>query len=390
MADVRYNAGMTKTIPASFLQLRSLVKRSGEMELSLATVPTPKPEPNEVLVRIDAAPINPSDLGLLLANADWSLASSSGTPERPVLSVPLSSNAVNAMAARVDISMPVGNEGAGVVVAAGSSPAAQALLGKSVAVLGGAMYGQYRCLDVSQCLVLPEGASAAEGASAFVNPLTALGMIGTMRAEGHTALVHTAAASNLGQMLNRLCLAERIPLVNIVRKQEQEDLLRAAGAEYVCRTDSPAFLKELTEALVTTGATLGFDAIGGGPLAGQILGCMEAACNRKATEYSRYGSSTHKQVYMYGSLDMGPAILNRNYGMAWGLGGWLLLPFLAKIGPEASEALKQRVARELKTTFASHYSREISLAQALQPEILAAYSKRSTGQKYLIVPSRSP
>jgi NADPH2:quinone reductase len=304
MADVRYNAGMTKTIPASFLQLRSLVKRSGEMELSLATVPTPKPEPNEVLVRIDAAPINPSDLGLLLANADWSLASSSGTPERPVLSVPLSSNAVNAMAARVDISMPVGNEGAGVVVAAGSSPAAQALLGKSVAVLGGAMYGQYRCLDVSQCLVLPEGASAAEGASAFVNPLTALGMIGTMRAEGHTALVHTAAASNLGQMLNRLCLAERIPLVNIVRKQEQEDLLRAAGAEYVCRTDSPAFLKELTEALVTTGATLGFDAIGGGPLAGQILGCMEAAQAGLYVRLARHGPG-HTQSQLRHGLGPG-------------------------------------------------------------------------------------
>jgi NADPH2:quinone reductase len=372
----------------SFLQLRSLVKKSGEMELSLVTTSIPKPEADEVMVRIDAAPINPSDLGLLLANADWSQAKQSGTSEHPVISTPITPNAVQAMAARVDISMPVGNEGAGLVVEAGSSPAAQALLGKTVAVLGGAMYSQYRCVKVNQCLVLPEGASAADGASCFVNPLTALGMIGTMRREGHKALVHTAAASNLGQMLNRLCLADQIGLVNIVRKQEQEDILKAAGAVHVCRTDSATFLKDLTDALAATGATIGFDAIGGGPLAGQILGCMEAAVNRSVTVYSRYGSTTHKQVYLYGALDMSPAVLNRNYGMAWGIGGWLLTPFIEKIGPLAFQELKDRVARELKTTFASHYSKEISLAEALQPGIIAGYSKRATGQKYLINPNK--
>ncbi len=372
----------------SFLQLRSLVKKNGEMELSLQSTSIPEPAADEIVVRIDAAPINPSDLGLLLANADWSQAKVSGTAQQPIVTATLSANAVQAMAARIDISMPVGNEGAGLVTAAGSSAAAQALLGKLVAVLGGAMYAQYRCVKVNQCLVLPEDATAAEGASCFVNPLTALGMVGTMRREGHKALVHTAAASNLGQMLNRLCLADGVPLVNIVRKKEQEDLLRAAGAAHVCRSDSPTFLQDLTDALAATGATIAFDAIGGGPLAGQILACMEAAINRGVTAYSRYGSTTHKQVYLYGSLDMTPAVLNRNYGMAWGIGGWLVTPYIEKIGPLAFQELKERVARDLKTTFASHYSQEISLAETLQPAIIAAYSKRATGHKYLINPNK--
>ena len=372
----------------SFLQLRSLAKKSGELELSLQTTSIPGPAADEIVVRIEAAPINPSDLGLLLANADWTQAKASGSPALPVLTAPLSANAVQAMAARIDISMPVGNEGAGTVTAAGSSSTAQALLGKKVAVLGGAMYAQYRCVKVNQCLVLPEGAAAADGASSFVNPLTALGMVGTMQREGHKALVHTAAASNLGQMLNRLCLKDGVALVNIVRKKDQEDLLRAAGAVHVVRSDSPAFLKELTDALATTGATIAFDAIGGGPLAGQILGCMEAAVNRGIAVYSRYGSTTHKQVYLYGSLDMTPTVLNRNYGMAWGIGGWLVTPYIEKIGPLAFQELKERVARELKTTFASHYSQVISLAEALQPDVLAAYSKRATGQKFLINPNK--
>ena len=374
--------------PIAFLQLRSLAKKSGELELSLQPTSIPAPAADEVVVRIEAAPINPSDLGLLLANADWSQAKASGSPELPVLTASLSPNAVQAMAARIDVSMPVGNEGAGTVTASGSSASAQALLGKKVAVLGGAMYAQYRCVKVNQCLVLPEDASAAVGASCFVNPLTALGMVGTMRREGHKALVHTAAASNLGQMLNRLCLEDGVALVNIVRKKDQEDLLRAAGANHVVRSDSPTFLKELTDALATTGATIAFDAIGGGPLAGQILGCMEAAVNRGIAVYSRYGSTTHKQMYLYGSLDMTPTVLNRNYGMAWGIGGWLVTPFIEKIGPLAFQELKERVARELKTTFASHYSQAISLAEALQPQVLAAYSKRATGQKFLINPNK--
>jgi NADPH:quinone reductase len=376
------------TSTRSSLELHSLVKKSGDMELSLARVQVPAPGPEEVVVRIDAAPINPSDLGLLLGGADWSSLKVSGSSTSTVVTAPMSPKVLQAMAARVDIAMPVGNEGAGVVIEAGSSVAAQALLGKTVAVLGGAMYSQYRCLSVNQCLELPAGTSAVDGASAFVNPLTALGMIGTMKIEGHTALVHTAAASNLGQMLNRLCLAEKISLVNIVRRQDQEDLLRRAGAVHVCRTDSASFMQDLTEAVAQTGATLGFDAIGGGPLAGQILTCIEAAVNRNAKTYSRYGSSTHKQVYLYGALDLSPTVLNRNYGMAWGIGGWLLTPYIEKIGPLAFQALKHRVAAELKTTFASHYSRQISLLEALQPDNIAAYLKRSTGQKFLINPNR--
>ncbi len=283
---------------------------------------------------------------------------------------------------------PVGNEGAGTVIQAGASPQAQALLGKKVAMIGGAMYAQLRCIAARQCLVLPPDASAADGASCFVNPLTALGMVETMKREGHRALVHTAAASNLGQMLNRICLKDGVGLVNIVRKPEQAALLREAGAPYVVSSASPDFAAELTEALAATGATIAFDAIGGGRLAGQILSCMEAAINRQAGEYSRYGSAVHKQVYLYGMLDTGPTEIVRNFGMAWGVGGWLLFPFLQRIGPAAEQAPRERVAAELKTSFASHYTRTVSLAEALTPQAVAAYARRATGEKFLIDPSR--
>jgi NADPH:quinone reductase len=370
------------------LQLRSLIRKNGELELSLASVPVTEPAANEVLVRIEAAPLNPSDLGLLFAAANMSEAKASGTKDRPVLVAPVAEAAMKSLAPRVDVSMPVGNEGAGVVVAAGGSAAAQALLGKTVAVIGGAMYSQYRTLGAEQCLLLPQGATPADGASSFVNPLTALGMVETMRREGHKALVHTAAASNLGQMLQRICNAEGIALVNIVRKPEQAALLRGLGAAHVCDTSLPSFLTDLTEALAATSATLAFDAIGGGKLAGQILGCMEAAVNRTAKEYSRYGSTILKQVYLYGGLDTRPTEFVRNFGMAWSMGGWLLFPFLQKIGAERVQALKARVAAELKTTFASRYSRTISLAEALQLETIAVYNQRATGEKFLIDPSR--
>jgi NADPH:quinone reductase-like Zn-dependent oxidoreductase len=369
------------------LQLRSLVKTSGELELSLVPVTLPDPAADEVIVRIEAAPINPSDLGLLLGPADIAAAKVSGTKDRPVLTAPIPERFMRAVAGRADESMPVGNEGAGVVVEAGSSEAAQALMGKTVAILGGATYAQYRTMKSADCLVLPAGTTAAEGAACFVNPLTTLGMIGTMRMEGHTALVHTAAASNLGQMLNKLCIEEKIDLVSIVRSEEQEALLRGQGATYVCNSSAPNFINDLTEALVATGATLAFDAIGGGKLAGQILTAMEIAANRRMTTYSRYGSTTYKQVYIYGGLDTGPTELNRAFGMAWGLGGWLLTPFLMKIGPTEGQKLRERVAAELKTTFASHYTRTISLAETLQPDIIAAYNRRATGEKYLINPN---
>jgi NADPH2:quinone reductase len=369
------------------LQLRSLVKADGTLELSLTRVTLPSPAADEVLVRVEAAPINPSDIGLLFGAADMTQASASRNDNGPVVTAPIPERLMKAMAGRLDQSMPVGNEGAGAVVEAGASPAAQALLGKTVAMLGGAMYSQLRLVKIEQCLVLPAGSTAADGASCFVNPLTALGMVETMRLEGHHALVHTAAASNLGQMLNRICLKDGVPLVNIVRKPEQAALLREAGAFHVCDTSSPAFLTELTEALVATGATIAFDATGGGTLAGQILGCMEAALNRQAKEYSRYGSTTHKQVYLYGSLDMRPTELTRNFGMAWGIGGWLLFPFLQRVGPAAVQALKARVAAELKTTFASHYAGQLSLQQALTLPAITVYGQRATGAKYLIHPN---
>ncbi|MCY1165723.1 MAG: zinc-binding dehydrogenase [Pseudomonadota bacterium] len=370
------------------LQLRSLIKPGGELELSLVEEPIAQPAADEVVVRIEASPLNPSDLGLLFGAADMSTAKAAGTADRPELTATVPERLMAGMAARLGQSMPVGNEGAGVVVDAGSSAAAQALMGKMVAILGGAMYSQYRCVKADQCLVLPEGSTPAEGASCFVNPLTALGMVETMRREGHKALVHTAAASNLGQMLNRICIKDGIGLVNIVRKPEQETLLRSLGAKYVCNTASPTFMDELTAALVATGATIAFDATGGGKLAGQILTCMEAALNKTAKEYSRYGSTTHKQVYIYGGLDLGPTEFNRNFGMAWGMGGWLLFPFLQKAGADTVQRLKLRVAAELKTTFASSYSKEISLAEALQPEAIAVYGQRATGTKYLINPNK--
>ncbi len=369
-------------------QIRSTVKKEGIVEISVARVATPEPKPDEVVVRVDAAPINPSDQGLLFAGADVTTAKASGTPDSPVVTASISPAVMKSMAGRLEQSLPVGNEGAGVVVEAGASPAAQALMGKTVAILGGAMYAQYRCIKAAQCLVLPPGTTPAQGADCFVNPLTALGIVETMRREGHTALVHTAAASNLGQMLNKICLKDRVALVNIVRKPEHVDLLKKIGAAHVCDSSSPGFMDQLTEALVASGATIAFDAIGGGRLAGQILTAMEIAANRTAKEYSRYGSTTHKQVYIYGGLDRGPTEFNRAFGMAWGIGGWLLTAFMQKIGPEAAQKLRDRVAAEIATTFASSYTKEVSLAGALRIDEIAVYAKQATGQKYLITPNK--
>ena len=370
------------------LQLRSLIKKSGELEISLVDVPTPEPGPDEVVVRVEASPINPSDLGLLIGAADMTTAKASGRNGSPVITAKVPEVAMKAMAGRLDESMPVGNEGAGVVIRTGSSDAAKALMGKTVAMIGGAMYSQYRTLKVAECLPLPSGTTAAEGASCFVNPLTALGMTETMRREGHKALVHTAAASNLGQMLNKICLKDGIGLVNIVRSPQQGDILRKIGAKHVIDSTAPAFMEDLTNALVETGATLAFDAIGGGKLAGQILSGMEIAANRTAKVYSRYGSSVHKQVYVYGALDPSPIVLNRAFGMAWGVGGWLLFPFLQKIGAAEGAKLRQRVVDELKTTFASHYTQVVSLPETLQLNHISVYAKRATGEKYLINPNK--
>ena len=375
-----------KSLPTSGLELRSLIKRSGVLELSLARVAIVPPAADEVIVRVEATPINPSDLGLLLGPADPASAVASGTPVNPVTTFPLNERLINAMTARLDQSMAVVNEGAGVVVAAGSG--AQHLLGKTVAVIGGNLYAEYRRAKLAECIPLPPGITPAQGASVFVNPMTALSMVDNMRRDGHKGLVHTAAASNLGQMLNRVCLKDGVDLVCIVRSQAQAALLREQGAKFVCDSSSPDFAAELTAALVTTGATLAFDAIGGGELATTILSCMEAAANQTAKEYSRYGSNTYKQLFIYGALDMGPTVLKRNFGFSFGVGGWLLWPYLQKIGPTSVMALQKRVLDEITTTFASHYSAEISLRDVLDPAMIARYGRRATGEKFLINPAR--
>ena len=380
---------MTSTLPSTGLELRSIVTGAGELELSLVNAPTPTPKADEIVVRIEAAPINPSDLGLLLGPTDLSTAVASVQDGLPVVKAQIPQGLMRAMAGRLDQSLPVGNEGAGVVVAAGDSREAQALKGKTVAVVGGAMYSQYRCVRAKDCLVLPADATPADGASAFVNPLTSLSMVETMRMEGHKALVHTAAASNLGQMLNRICLKDGVSLVNVVRDAKQEELLRGLGARHVCNSSAPSFVDDLNRAIAETEATLAFDAIGGGALASQILTAMEIAAAKAMPTYTRYGSSVHKQVYIYGSLDTRPTELRRSYGMAWGVGGWLLFPFLQRLGAEKAAKLRDRVAAELKTTFASHYSHVVSLQEALQIPNLLACSRRATGEKFLIAPHKA-
>jgi NADPH:quinone reductase len=379
---------VTEALPTSSLQLRSRVTEQDTLELSLVEVPLPSLASDEVLVRVEAAPINPSDLGLLLAGADLTSASIERTSDRPVVTAPLPDRSLRILSGRVGKSLPVGNEGAGTVVAAGSSPEAQSLLGRTVAIAGGSMYAQYRAASASSCLVLPPGTRARDGASSFVNPLTALGMVETMRREGHSGLVHTAAASNLGQMLVKLCHEEDVPLVTIVRKPEQVDLLRSIGADHVCDSSLPSFMGDLIDALTATSATMAFDATGGGKLVSQILTAMEAAATTSAGQYSRYGSTVHKQVYIYGGLDPSPTILTRNFGFAWGLGGWLLTPFLGSIGPETLSRFRSRVAAGLKTTFASSYTSEVSLVGMLDPLAFMRYAKQATGEKYLVIPSQ--
>jgi NADPH:quinone reductase len=370
------------------LQLRSLLTRDGVVEISLADVPEPAPGADEVVVRVDAAPINPSDLGVLFARADPASVRTSMRDGRPVVTAHVPNAALAGMKARLGKPIPVGNEGAGLVVRAGDSPAAQALLGKIVALYGGGMYAEHRLAPAALCLVLPEGTTAAEGASNFVNPMTALAMLETMRREGHSAIIHTAAASNLGQMLVKLCAKDGVALVNVVRRSEQAKLLEDLGAEHVVDSSAATFDADLTEAAAKTGATLAFDAIGGGTLASRILQAMEAAANRDAAHYSPYGSTVHKQLYFYGGLDRSPTELTRAYGMSWGVGGWLVSNALAKFGQAETAKLRARVAGELKTTFASRYTTTLSLVEALDLDAIANYAKQATGEKALVVPSR--
>jgi NADPH:quinone reductase len=373
-------------LPATNLTMLTLVKPEGQLELSLARLPLDAPKDHEVVVKVLAAPINPSDLGLIIGGADPSSGHASLREGLPVATFDVPPAGMRAMAGRVGEALAIGNEGCGLVIAAGASDAAQALMGKTVALLGGSIYAEYRTLAAGMCMELPEGTDAKDGASCFVNPLTSLGFTETMKMEGYTGLIHAAAASNLGQMLVKICLADGIPLINIVRNQAQVDLLKGIGATYVLDSSTETFMDDLTAAIVETGAMMGFDPIGGGKISGQMLACMESAAVKRMSTYSRYGSDTMKQVYIYGGLDMGPTILNRSFGLTWSLSGWLLTPFMAKAGPEIVAKMRKRVVDELTTTFASHYSHEISLVQAIDLDVIAGYNAKRTGEKYLIRP----
>jgi NADPH:quinone reductase len=373
-------------LPATNLTMLTEAKSDGTLDLYLAALPMAAPKDHEVVVKVQATPINPSDLGLMIGGADPSTVRAGERDGQPCLTMDVPPPGMRAMAGRMDEALPIGNEGCGVVVAAGASPDAQALIGKTVALIGGSIYAEYRTLPAAMCMLLPDGTDPKDGASCFVNPLTSLGFTETMKMEGYSGIIHAAAASNLGQMLVKICKADGIPLINIVRNQAQVDLLKGIGAEIVLDSSSESFMPDLTAAIVETGAFLGFDPIGGGKISGQILACMEAAAVKRMTSYSRYGSDQMKQVYIYGALDLGPTILNRSFGLTWGLGGWLLTPFMGKAGPEIVGRMRKRVVDELTTTFKSHYSHEISLADAIKPDVMEAYNAKRTGEKYLIRP----
>jgi len=376
------------SLPNTYKQMTSTVSSDGKLTMALRDVPMPTPTADQVVVRIEATPINPSDHGVMFGWSSMDAASSAGDGDDIVLTAPVSPHGMAVMKARIGQDLPVGNEGAGTVVAAGDSDYAQSLMGKTVAVMGGGMYAQYRCVPAMMCMPLMEGHTAKDGASSFVNPLTALSFLETMRQEDHIAIVHTAAASNLGQMLNKICQADGVDLVNIVRRQEQVDILKGLGAKYIVNSSADSFMDDLTNAIHETGATLAFDATGGGALADNILTAMEKAAARTPGAYSIYGSIKHKQVYLYGGLDTSPTVLNRSYGFAWGVGAWLLPNFLAKCDPEVGVRLRARVAKELTTTFASHYTDEISLAEALDAKTVAKYNAKATGSKFLICPQK--
>lgn len=376
-ADIRF--------PLRSLQIRSKVNDDATIRISLEPVEITEPSGNEVVVRVEAAPVNPSDLGLMLGGVPADTFTPCGDGEMPALCAPIPEGTFARLQNRVGQSLPVGLEGMGTVLAAG--PDASNLLGKKVSMFGSGIYSQYQKMSADSCLVLPDDVNPESGAAAFANPVTALAMVDTMHREGHTAMVHTAAASNLGQMMVRICKADGIALVNIVRSEEQVRILKDLGAEFVCNSSLPSFTEDLIEAIRETGATLAFDAVGGGDLASQILSAMEKAVNQGNKPYSRYGSDVYKHVYVYGGLDPSPLVLHKDFGLAWGLSGWLVTTVLAKIGPEAADLLKARVLRELDTTFASKFGQSVGLIGLFEPEKLVAAGARSTGGKFLIEPN---
>lgn len=373
-------------LPKTYLQMHSTVTEDAQLRLSLVEKEMKMPNPDQVLVKVEATPINPSDHGVMFGISDVANAVSTGEGKDRVLTIPVPPIGMQFMKGRMGKPQQPGNEGSGIVVAAGDSPYAQSLLGKRVGGMGGGMYGEYRLVNAMMCLPLKDEHTAKDGASCFVNPLTALSFFETMRGEGHKAIIHSAAASNLGQMLNRIGQADGVDIVNIVRRKEQVDLLKGMGAKYVVNSSDDNFMKELIDAIDATGATLGFDATGGGKMASDMLFAMEQAALRTPSDYSVYGSTRFKQIYIYGRLDTSQTTLNMSYGFSWSLGAWLLPRFLEKAGMETAVRLRQRVANELTTTFASHYTDEISLVDALDADVARRYNAKKTGEKFLIIP----
>lgn len=379
---------MNDNLPRQSLQLQSTLSADGALLVRLAQVDIALPGPGEVLVRVEAAPINPSDLMTMLPGADPATGQAAGSANDPALTFRLSPEAAAARSGRVGQPLSVGLEGAGTVVAAGAR--AEHLLEKRVAALTmvPGMFAQYKVVSALECVPLPESVTVREGAGLFCNPLTALAIAETVRLEGHKALIHTAAASNLGQMLVRICAEDGIPLVNVVRSTEQVDLLRGMGATHVVNSSEPGFEEALLAAVTETGAMMAFDAVGGGAMPGVLLKAMEDSGRSRLTAYSSYGSLEMKHVYIYGHLDHSPTVLrNELYGMMFDIHHWAMPSTLARVGPQRAAEMQQRVVNGLTTTFASHFAEEISLQQALDPAVVREYAGMATGRKYLLNPT---
>lgn len=362
-------------------QLFTTLSSDGTLTVAVEDVTFPKPTGNQVLVKMEAAPINPSDLAILTSAAD--LENAEYSPGKFVAKMPEPFN--SAAKARHGQKLPAGNEGAGTVVATGDSDMAKALNGQRVACVPGNAYSQYCIADAAMCLPLGDH-SSEDGASAFVNPMTALGFAENAKMDGQKAIVHTAAASNLGQMLIKICQEDDIELVNIVRKAQHVDLLKGLGAKHVVNSSDDDFMQQLRTAIDATDAFYGFDPIGGGHATDNVFKAMEQVAVSKMTEYNRYGSNQQKRMFIYGRLDLGPTILTPSYGFGWTLSGWLLTPFLANAGMETVGRMRQRVLENLTTTFASSYKAKVNLEQMLEKDAVIDYRAMKTGEKYLVTP----
>ncbi|WP_022708341.1 zinc-binding dehydrogenase [Paracoccus zeaxanthinifaciens] len=362
-------------------QLFTTLDADGTLTVAIEEVSFPDPTGNQVLVRMEAAPINPSDLAILVGGAD--IENAQFSPDKFVAQMPAQANA--ASKSRHGLKLPAGNEGAGTVVAAGDDKAAQALIGQRVSCVPGNAYSQYCIADAAMCLPLGDH-SAEEGASAFVNPMTALGFVENAKADGQNAILHTVGASNLGQMLTRICQEDGLDLVNIVRKEDQVELLKGLGATHVVNSSADDFMDQLTAAIADTSAFYGFDPVGGGKLVDTAFRAMERVAVQQMSEYSRYGSNQQKRMFIYGRLDTGPTVLTPAYGFGWTLSGWLLFPFLQSVGQETMGRMRQRVRDNLTTTFSSSYKARVSLEEMLTKEAVTDYRAMRTGEKYLVTP----